>query len=78
MCLITAPPGLAPLTSQEACVALWPACRVTIFGSFFTGLSLPNGDVDVAVRLACERRAPASVGRAPGVRSCLGRFLSWS
>ncbi|CAJ1368763.1 unnamed protein product [Effrenium voratum] len=36
-------------TIKEACVALWPACRVTIFGSFFTGLSLPNGDVDVAV-----------------------------
>lgn len=34
---------------KEACVALWPACKVSVFGSFFTGLSLPNGDVDVAV-----------------------------
>eukprot|EP00438_Fugacium_kawagutii_P031625 Skav216549 [mRNA] locus=scaffold1776:286596:287948:- [translate_table: standard] len=34
---------------KEACVALWPACKVVVFGSFFTGLSLPNGDVDVAV-----------------------------
>merc|ERR1719198_2134647 len=28
---------------------LWPKCEVRVFGSFFTGLSLPNGDVDVAV-----------------------------
>ena len=34
---------------KEACVALWPCCKVVVFGSFFTGLSLPNGDVDVAV-----------------------------
>ncbi|CAK9108118.1 unnamed protein product [Durusdinium trenchii] len=34
---------------KEACVAMWPACKVSVFGSFFTGLSLPNGDVDVAV-----------------------------
>mmetsp|Transcript_54955 Transcript_54955/g.102937 ORF Transcript_54955/g.102937 Transcript_54955/m.102937 type:complete len:493 (-) Transcript_54955:16-1494(-) len=36
-------------TIKEACRALWPGCKVFVFGSFFTGLSLPNGDVDVAV-----------------------------
>mmetsp|Transcript_43328 Transcript_43328/g.92755 ORF Transcript_43328/g.92755 Transcript_43328/m.92755 type:complete len:636 (-) Transcript_43328:232-2139(-) len=28
---------------------LWPQSEVRIFGSFYTGLSLPNGDVDVAI-----------------------------
>lgn len=32
-----------------ACKSMWPSCQVKVFGSFFTGLSLPNGDVDVAV-----------------------------
>lgn len=32
-----------------ACRSMWPACKVRVFGSFLTGLSLPNADVDVAV-----------------------------
>jgi len=32
-----------------SCRELWPSCKVRVFGSFFTGLSLPNGDVDVAI-----------------------------
>eukprot|EP00931_Biecheleriopsis_adriatica_P006369 TRINITY_DN107781_c0_g1_i1.p1 TRINITY_DN107781_c0_g1~~TRINITY_DN107781_c0_g1_i1.p1 ORF type:complete len:480 (-),score=110.99 TRINITY_DN107781_c0_g1_i1:49-1488(-) len=36
-------------TIAAACRALWPGCQVRVFGSFFTGLSLPNGDVDVAI-----------------------------
>merc|ERR1719247_1407554 len=36
-------------TIGSACRALWPKCQVRVFGSFFTGLSLPNGDVDVAI-----------------------------
>mmetsp|Transcript_14255 Transcript_14255/g.33651 ORF Transcript_14255/g.33651 Transcript_14255/m.33651 type:complete len:475 (-) Transcript_14255:68-1492(-) len=36
-------------TIGKACRALWPECQVRVFGSFFTGLSLPNGDVDIAV-----------------------------
>lgn len=36
-------------TITSACRALWPNCKARIFGSFLTGLSLPNGDVDVAV-----------------------------
>jgi len=37
------------LTISTACKTLWPACQVSVFGSFYSGLSLPNGDVDVAV-----------------------------
>jgi len=36
-------------TITDACRSLWPSCKVRVFGSFFTGLSLPNGDVDMAV-----------------------------
>lgn len=36
-------------TIGDTCRSLWPDCQVRIFGSFFTGLSLPNGDVDVAL-----------------------------
>jgi DNA polymerase sigma len=36
-------------TIANVCRGMWPACRVRVFGSFFTGLSLPNGDVDMAV-----------------------------
>jgi len=36
-------------TIGNSCRALWPDCQVRVFGSFFTGLCLPNGDVDVAV-----------------------------
>lgn len=36
-------------TIGGVCRKLWPECQLRIFGSFFTGLSLPNGDVDVAV-----------------------------
>lgn len=36
-------------TIGVACRKLWPQCQVRVFGSFFTGLSLPNADVDVAV-----------------------------
>jgi len=36
-------------TIATACKTLWPDCKVRVFGSFSTGLSLPNGDVDVAV-----------------------------
>jgi len=42
-------------TIKDTCKALWPGCKVSVFGSFFTGLSLPNGDVDVAVTdVACK------------------------
>jgi len=36
-------------TIGGVCRKLWPTSQIRIFGSFFTGLSLPNGDVDVAV-----------------------------
>lgn len=36
-------------TIAKAAKTLWPKCEVRIFGSFFTGLTLPNGDVDVSV-----------------------------
>lgn len=36
-------------TIGGVCRTLWPQSEIRIFGSFFTGLSLPNGDVDVAV-----------------------------
>ncbi|CAK0828557.1 unnamed protein product [Prorocentrum cordatum] len=36
-------------TIGETCRSMWPSCQVRVFGSFYTGLSLPNGDVDVAV-----------------------------
>lgn len=36
-------------TIGNACRSLWPSCEVRVFGSFFTGLSLPNGDVDIAI-----------------------------
>lgn len=36
-------------TIGAVCKKLWPECELRIFGSFFTGLSLPNGDVDVTV-----------------------------
>eukprot|EP00927_Polykrikos_kofoidii_P045647 TRINITY_DN39679_c0_g2_i1.p1 TRINITY_DN39679_c0_g2~~TRINITY_DN39679_c0_g2_i1.p1 ORF type:complete len:493 (-),score=97.32 TRINITY_DN39679_c0_g2_i1:78-1556(-) len=36
-------------TVTTACKAMWPDCKVRVFGSFYTGLSLPNADVDVAV-----------------------------
>merc|ERR1711920_1210203 len=36
-------------TIGSACRAMWPSCKVRVFGSFFTGLSLPNGDVDIAI-----------------------------
>lgn len=37
------------LTISTACKTLWPDCQVSVFGSFYSGLSLPNGDVDIAV-----------------------------
>eukprot|EP00929_Paragymnodinium_shiwhaense_P013593 TRINITY_DN121449_c0_g1_i1.p1 TRINITY_DN121449_c0_g1~~TRINITY_DN121449_c0_g1_i1.p1 ORF type:complete len:489 (-),score=133.98 TRINITY_DN121449_c0_g1_i1:73-1539(-) len=36
-------------TIANACRRMWPDCKVRVFGSFFTGLSLPNGDVDIAI-----------------------------
>mmetsp|Transcript_91948 Transcript_91948/g.231189 ORF Transcript_91948/g.231189 Transcript_91948/m.231189 type:complete len:490 (-) Transcript_91948:113-1582(-) len=36
-------------TIGGVCRNLWPKSQIRIFGSFYTGLSLPNGDVDVAV-----------------------------
>lgn len=36
-------------TIADHCRAMWPECKVRIFGSFYTGLSLPNGDVDISV-----------------------------
>uniref|UniRef100_A0A7S4RVS5 Polymerase nucleotidyl transferase domain-containing protein n=1 Tax=Alexandrium monilatum TaxID=311494 RepID=A0A7S4RVS5_9DINO len=36
-------------TIASACRTMWPQCQIRVFGSFFTGLSLPNGDVDVAI-----------------------------
>lgn len=36
-------------TVTDCCRELWPGCKVRVFGSFYTGLSLPNGDVDIAV-----------------------------
>eukprot|EP00927_Polykrikos_kofoidii_P074915 TRINITY_DN7096_c0_g1_i1.p1 TRINITY_DN7096_c0_g1~~TRINITY_DN7096_c0_g1_i1.p1 ORF type:complete len:674 (-),score=133.78 TRINITY_DN7096_c0_g1_i1:87-2060(-) len=32
-----------------AAKSLWPSCEVSLFGSFATGLCLPNADVDVAI-----------------------------
>eukprot|EP00929_Paragymnodinium_shiwhaense_P061219 TRINITY_DN30572_c1_g2_i1.p1 TRINITY_DN30572_c1_g2~~TRINITY_DN30572_c1_g2_i1.p1 ORF type:complete len:647 (+),score=193.96 TRINITY_DN30572_c1_g2_i1:104-2044(+) len=34
---------------EAAATALWPKCKVDMFGSTSTGLNLPNADVDVAV-----------------------------
>jgi len=34
---------------KGACRKIWPSCKVQVFGSFFTGISLPNGDVDMVV-----------------------------
>eukprot|EP00929_Paragymnodinium_shiwhaense_P014251 TRINITY_DN12213_c4_g1_i1.p1 TRINITY_DN12213_c4_g1~~TRINITY_DN12213_c4_g1_i1.p1 ORF type:complete len:473 (+),score=101.80 TRINITY_DN12213_c4_g1_i1:85-1503(+) len=34
---------------QKTCSRMWPDCKVRVFGSFFTGLSLPNGDVDITI-----------------------------
>ena len=36
-------------TIASSARVLWPSCKIRVFGSFFTGLSLPNGDVDIAV-----------------------------
>jgi len=36
-------------TIANTCRALWSDCQVKVFGSYSTGLSLPNGDVDIAV-----------------------------
>jgi len=36
-------------TIASAARTMWPQCQIRVFGSFATGLSLPNGDVDVAL-----------------------------
>lgn len=42
-------------TIGTCCRTLWPDCQVHVFGSYSTGLSLPNGDVDVAILdVPCE------------------------
>lgn len=46
-------------TIAATCRSLWPDCQVKVFGSFSTGLSLPNGDVDVAVLDVAERPGQA-------------------
>lgn len=63
-------------TIKRACRALWQNCKVSVFGSFFTGLSLPNGDVDVAVldvpcSPATAMKALAEHMLAAGEISCL-------
>lgn len=62
-------------TIQSACVALWPDCQVGVFGSFSTGLSLPNGDVDVCV-LGVEER-PAIAMKLLADRLLAGGHVSW-
>lgn len=46
-------------TISIACRRLWPECKVRVFGSFSTGLSLCNGDVDLAVLDVPARPGPA-------------------
>lgn len=37
---------------KVVCQLLWPDCIVSTFGSYYTGLTLPNGDVDVNLKTA--------------------------
>lgn len=39
--------------------SLWPGCQVISFGSFYTGLTLPSGDVDI-----CIDNVPSSIRAA--------------
>jgi len=44
---------------SDNCKAIWPDCEVGIFGSYSTGLCLPNGDVDVSVLNVPDRPVTA-------------------
>lgn len=58
---------LDPHSDPSVLQVLWPRSRITVFGSFITGLALPTSDIDLLVGLPPVR---SLVSMLPSLKIC--------